>query len=341
MVSYDLIVIGSGTAAQVAVGRVRAAGWSVVVIDHRPFGGTCALRGCDPKKMLVSGEEAIDAAARMAGRGVTGAVAIDWPQLIAFKRTFTDPVPGKQARRYAELGVEALQGAARFVDPETIEVDGRRLTTRHVLIATGARPVPLGVPGEELVATSDEFMELPGLPRRIVLIGGGYVAAEFSHLAARGGAEVTILQRAPRLLPRFDPDLVDWLTPRFVDLGIRIETGATVTRVEKHVDGLTVHVVRRGGPDLAVDADLVVHAAGRGPDLDALDLAAGEVAVNDGACSSMRTCRARPTRASTPPATRPASGRRSRRFRATTRRSSPPTCSVSGSIRRTIGVCPA
>ena len=282
MVSYDLIVIGSGTAAQVAVGRVRAAGWSVVVIDHRPFGGTCALRGCDPKKMLVSGEEAIDAAARMAGRGVTGAVAIDWPQLIAFKRTFTDPVPGKQARRYAELGVEALQGAARFVDPETIEVDGRRLTTRHVLIATGARPVPLGVPGEELVATSDEFMELPGLPRRIVLIGGGYVAAEFSHLAARGGAEVTILQRAPRLLPRFDPDLVDWLTPRFVDLGIRIETGATVTRVEKHMDGLTVHVVRRGGPDLAVDADLVVHAAGRGPDLDALDLAAGEVAVNDG-----------------------------------------------------------
>ena len=97
MAGYDLIVIGSGTAAQVAVGRVRAAGWSVAVIDHRPFGGTCALRGCDPKKMLVSGEEALDAAARMAGHGVEGALAIDWPGLMAFKRTFTDPIPAKQA----------------------------------------------------------------------------------------------------------------------------------------------------------------------------------------------------------------------------------------------------
>ncbi|MBB6125862.1 FAD-dependent oxidoreductase, partial [Sphingobium subterraneum] len=88
MAHYDLIVIGSGTAAQVAIGQVRAAGWSVAVIDHRPFGGTCALRGCDPKKMLVSGEEAIDAAARMAGHGVGGDLAIDWPSLMAFKRSF-------------------------------------------------------------------------------------------------------------------------------------------------------------------------------------------------------------------------------------------------------------
>ena len=101
MDSYDLIVIGSGTAAQVAVAKVRAAGWSVAVIDHRPFGGTCALRGCDPKKMLVSGEEAIDAARRMAGHGVEGALAIDWPGLMAFKRTFTDPIPAKQEQHYA------------------------------------------------------------------------------------------------------------------------------------------------------------------------------------------------------------------------------------------------
>ncbi|MCE3590117.1 NAD(P)/FAD-dependent oxidoreductase, partial [Escherichia coli] len=86
MASYDLIVIGSGTAAQVAVGRVRAAGWSVAVIDHRPFGGTCALRGCDPKRMLVSGEEAIDAPRRIARHGVDGTLAIDWPNLMAYKR---------------------------------------------------------------------------------------------------------------------------------------------------------------------------------------------------------------------------------------------------------------
>ena len=282
MISYDLIVIGSGTAAQVAVAKVRAAGWSVAVIDHRPFGGTCALRGCDPKKMLVSGEEAIDAARRMAGHGVEGALTIDWPALMAFKRTFTDPIPAKQEHRYAELGVDAFQGLAHFVGPDTIEVDGRTLQARHVLIATGARPVPLGIPGEEQVSTSDDFLELDSLPRRIVLIGGGYVAAEFSHLAARAGAEVTILQRAPRLLPQFDPDLVGWLMPRFYELGIAVETGATVTRVERGQGGLLVHASRPGAPDLSVAADLVVHAAGRGPDLETLDLAAGEVAVQDG-----------------------------------------------------------
>lgn len=282
MASYDLIVIGSGTAAQVAVGRIRAAGWSVAVIDHRPFGGTCALRGCDPKRMLVSGEEAIDAARRMARHGVDGTLAIDWPDLMAFKRTFTDPIPAKQAHRYAELGVDALHGVARFAGPDTIVVEGRTLRARHILIASGARPVPLGIPGEDLVSTSDAFLELQALPRRIVLIGGGYVAAEFSHLAARAGAEVTILQRAERLLPHFDPDLVGWLTPRFEALGIRVETGATVTRVERSGSGLLVHAERQGEPDLSVAADLVVHAAGRGPDLKALDLSAGEVAVQDG-----------------------------------------------------------
>lgn len=283
MTSYDLIVIGSGTAAQVAIGRIRAAGWSIAAIDHRPFGGTCALRGCDPKKMLVSGEEAIDAAARMSGRGVDGALAIEWPDLIAFKRSFTDPIPAKQERRYPELGVDAFHGLARFAAPDSVVVGGQTLRARHLLIAAGARPVPLNIPGEDLVITSDTFLELQAFPRRIVLIGGGYIAAEFSHLAARAGAEVTILQRPARLLPHFDPDLVGWLTPRFEALGIRIETGATVTRVEGSDGALMVHASRQGGPDLRVAADLVVHAAGRGAaDLDALNLSAGQVAAKDG-----------------------------------------------------------
>ena len=110
---YDLIVIGSGTAAQVAIARVRKRGWRVAVIDHRPFGGTCALRGCDPKKMLVSGEEAIDAARRMKSHGLDGEVRIDWPSLMAFKHSFTDPIPAKQARHYSDLGVDAYQGPDR------------------------------------------------------------------------------------------------------------------------------------------------------------------------------------------------------------------------------------
>src|SRR5947209_9159901 len=102
MDAYDLVVIGTGTAAQAASGRVRKAGRSVAVIDHRPFGGTCALRGCDPKKMLVSGAEAVDLARRMHRHGVAGELHIDWKDLIAFKRTFTDPVASRREESFAE-----------------------------------------------------------------------------------------------------------------------------------------------------------------------------------------------------------------------------------------------
>src|SRR2546426_12725730 len=111
---YDLVIVGTGTAAMVAAMRVRAAGWSVAVIDFRPFGGTCALRGCDPKKMLVSGAEAIDFASRMRGHGVAGAINIDWPDLIAFKRTFTDSVPAKHERMYAAKAFVTWMGQAGF-----------------------------------------------------------------------------------------------------------------------------------------------------------------------------------------------------------------------------------
>ncbi|WP_428392676.1 dihydrolipoyl dehydrogenase family protein [Lichenicoccus sp.] len=279
--AYDLVVIGSGTAAQVASARVREAGWTVAVIDQLPFGGTCALRGCDPKKMLVSGEEALDAIRRMRGHGVEGDARIAWPELMAFKRGFTDPLPGKQERRHAGRGVATLHGVARFTGPDTVAVGGRDLRAGHVLIATGGRPAPLGVPGEEHVVTSDAFLERDALPRRIVFIGGGYIAAEFSHLAARVGAEVTVLQRGTRMLPRFDADLVGWLMESFAALGIEVRTGTTVTQVEQAADGFLVHATADAQP-LRVAADLVVHAAGRIPALDALDLAAAGVGVTQG-----------------------------------------------------------
>jgi glutathione reductase (NADPH) len=281
MKTYDLVVIGSGTAAQVASARLRKAGRTVAVVDHRSFGGTCALRGCDPKKMLVSGAEAIDAAHRMQGHGVTGELRINWPELIAFKRSFTDPVPQKQETRYAEQGIDAFHGLARFISPDAVTVAGQELNARHILIATGARPVPLRLPGAENIITSDRFLELESLPQRIVLVGGGYIAAEFSHTGARAGAQVTVIQRGDRMLPHFDPDLVGWLVAKFTELGIDVRTQATVARIEQTADGFLVHADGALGKQ-AVAADLVVHAAGREPDLEELDLAAGHVAVSKG-----------------------------------------------------------
>lgn len=279
MKAYDLVVIGSGTAAQVASARVRKAGRTVAVVDHRPFGGTCALRGCDPKKMLISGAETIDAAHRMQGRGVAGELRISWPELIAFKRTFTDPVPQKQEAHYAAQGIDAFHGIARFTGLDAVCVAGQELKAGHLVIATGARPVPLRFDGAEHIITSDQFLELESLPRRIALIGGGYIAAEFSHIAARAGAQVTVFQRADRMLPRFDPDLVGWLMLKFAELGIDVRPRSTVERVEQTANGLLLHADGTHGKQ-TVAADLVVHAAGREPDLDALDLTAAQVTVS-------------------------------------------------------------
>ena len=281
MKTYDLVVIGSGTAAQVASARVRRAGRTIAVVDHRPFGGTCALRGCDPKKMLISGAEAIDAARRMRGNGVTGELRISWPELVAFKRTFTDPVPQKHEAHYAARGIDVFHGLARFTGSDAVSAVGRELKARHILIATGARPVPLRIPGAEHVIASDRFLELESLPRRIVLIGGGYIAAEFSHIAAHAGAQVTVFQRGDHMLPHFDRELVSWLMAKFTELGIDVRTRATVARVEQAANGFLVHANGALGKQ-AVAADLVVHAAGREPDLEELDLTAGQVAVSKG-----------------------------------------------------------
>jgi glutathione reductase (NADPH) len=226
--------------------------------------------------VLVGGTEAVDMARRMSGRGVDGDVRIDWPDLIAFKRGFTEPRPQALEKEYADSGIDAYHGHASFMDRETLQLDGETLKSRYFLIASGARPAPLGFPGEEHLITNEEFLELEKLPRRIVLIGGGYIAAEFSHIGARAGAKVTVLQRGERMLKAFDPDLVGWLMEKFTELGIDVRTRTAVEAVEKKDSGYIVKARSRDGP-VAVETDLVVHAGGRIPDIDALNLDAAGV----------------------------------------------------------------
>lgn len=279
--SYDLVVIGTGTAAMVAAMRVRRKGWTVAVADVRPFGGTCALRGCDPKKVLVGGAAAMDHARRMRGKGIAGDVHIAWRDLITFKRSFTDPVPKQREDMYAAKGIDAWHGGARFTGHNSIDVDGAVLAGRYILIAAGAEPVKLDIPGEEHLVTSEQFLELNGLPARIVLVGGGYIAAEFSHIAARAGARVTILQRGERMLTHFDPDLVGWLMESFRAIGVDVRTRTNVEAIEKRG---TLFRVRAdsGTQKLEFEADLVIHAAGRAPALAPLDLDAAGIETDNG-----------------------------------------------------------
>ncbi len=282
---YDLAVIGTGTAAMGVSSRVRAAGWRVAVVDSRPFGGTCALRGCDPKKMLIAGASAVDLVRRMRGKGVAGDARIEWAELMAFKRSFTDPVPGKNEARFAEKGIDAFHGRARFAGPNELEVEGAdrtlRLRARRIVIASGAEPIRLGIPGEEFLVDNETFLALESIPARIAMVGGGYVAAEFSRVAAAAGARVTILQHGPRMLQNFEPELVDWLTEAFLERSIDVRLGFAVDRVERTADGYRVHG-STDGQAASVDADLVAHAAGRAPRLDELGLDAAGVDTQGG-----------------------------------------------------------
>lgn len=282
MKSYDLVVIGSGTAASVAANRCRATGWRVAVIDHLPYGGTCALRGCDPKKVLVGAAEAIDHARRMRGKGVASAeVSIDWRALMAFKRGFTAPVPEMMEKSFAKKGIDTYHGRARFRSEHSVEVGSEVLESRFVLIAAGAVPAKLGVPGEEHLVSSTEFLELKELPKRIVLVGGGYIAAEFSHIAARAGSKVTVLQRAERMLKAFDPDVVGWLMEKSRDIAIDVSLKTRVERIERRPLGFAVHASVDSRLE-AFDADLVVHAAGRVPELEPLELSAASIDTEQG-----------------------------------------------------------
>jgi glutathione reductase (NADPH) len=273
---YDLVVIGTGVTAAVAT-RCREAGWSVAVVDRRPFGGTCALRGCVPKKILVGAADAVQGALDLTGKGVpAGPLAIDWPELIRFKRSLIGSTTERTEQAWARIGVEQFHGRARFVGPTTLALGGDRLTGRRVLIAAGAEPAPLRFPGAERLTTSDGFLDLDRLPPRVLFVGGGYVSFEFAHVAARAGAEVTVLHRGPRPLEAFDPDLVDMLIGRTRELGIRVELGIAVNGVEARGTGLVVRGEQQGR-ERSFETDLAVHGAGRVPELDDLDLDAAGV----------------------------------------------------------------
>ncbi len=269
---FDVVVVGTGVAASTVASSCRQAGWQVAVVDSRPFGGTCALRGCDPKKVLVGASEVIDWAARMKGKGVeSSALRVAWPELIRFKRSFTDPVPEQREKGFAEAQIAAFHGRARFTGPTVLEVGGGALEARYFVIAAGRKPANLNIPGENLLTTSDQFMELDFLPRRIGFVGGGYISFEFAHIAAHAGVQTTLLHRDSRPLAGFDPDLVDLLVQQTRDLGVDVQLDTVVESIEKTSKGLTVHAAA-AGKKYSVEVDMAVHGAGRVPDIEDLRL---------------------------------------------------------------------
>jgi len=214
----------------------------------------------------------------MKGQGIRAeAVCIDWQELMRFKRSFTEPVPKKQEEGFAKAGIATFHGRARFVGPSSLQVNDDVLEGRYVVIAAGQKPADLKIPGAEHLTTSERFLELDELPKRILFIGGGYIAFEFAHVAVRAGAQVTIAHRGPRPLPRFDPDLVDQLVKSSRELAVDVQLGTEVMGVEKRSGQLVVRA-SASGQQRTFEADMVVHAAGRVAEIDDMNLDAAGVA---------------------------------------------------------------
>jgi glutathione reductase (NADPH) len=280
--TYDLIVVGAGMAGVGAANKCASQRWKVAIVDELPYGGTCALRGCDPKKILRRGAEVIESARLMDGKGIdVDGLRINWADLMAHKRGFTDPMPQNLEAGLARNGVDTLHGTARFETGHRLVVDDVAYESRRFLIATGASPRPLEFPGHEQLIDSTDFLELEDLPRRVLFVGGGFVSFEFAHIAARAGARAVIIDRGVRPLKGFDADLVDLLVARSAEVGIEVRSQTTVTSVEATGSAYRVTLDTAGAP-AEFEVDLVVHGAGRSPELARLGLGGAGVAYGPG-----------------------------------------------------------
>ncbi|GAB3529350.1 dihydrolipoyl dehydrogenase family protein [Arthrobacter monumenti] len=275
--TYDLLVIGAGMAGVAAATKTASKGWRVGIVDALPYGGTCALRGCDPKKILRRGAEVVDAARLMRGKGIdSGGLCINWGDLMQHKHGFTDPVPQNMEEDLRAHGVETLHGTATFTGPAQLDVAGTSYAASKILIATGASPRPLNFPGHEHLIDSSDFLNLEALPPRIVFVGGGFISFEFAHIAARAGSMPVILDRGANPLKAFDTDLVELLIKRGSEAGVEVQRRTSVTGITQTSSGYTIHTDTAGTP-ASLQADLIVHGAGRVSELARLDLEAGDV----------------------------------------------------------------
>jgi glutathione reductase (NADPH) len=279
---YDLFVIGAGSGG-VRASRIAAGfGARVAVAEDHRLGGTCVIRGCVPKKLLVYASHFHEDFEDAAGFGWTvGPARFSWPSLIAAKNREISRLEVIYARLLENAGANVLRGRATVVDAHTVEMEGRRITAANILVATGGWPNMPQIPGVEHCITSNEALELPELPRRIVIVGGGYIAVEFAGIFAGLGAEVCLSYRGEQILRGFDDDVRRHLAGEITKKGVRVLLGSQVTAVARGSGVDLAASITEGGMTRILDCDAVMFCTGRSPNTRGLGLEQAGVALDD------------------------------------------------------------
>ena len=277
---YDYLAIGGGSGGIASVNRAAMYGKKCALIEAKALGGTCVNVGCVPKKVMWHGAQIAEAMHRYAADyGFDVDVKqFDFQQLIASREAYIDRIHQSYERVLGNNKVDVIQGFARFVDAHTVEVNGEQITADHILIATGGYPTRPAIPGAEYGIDSDGFFALRELPKRVAVVGAGYIAVEIAGVMHALGAETHLVVRKHAPLRSFDPMLVDTLLEVIKTEGPELHTQAVPQRVEKHADGsLTLHL--EDGRSLHVDC--LIWAIGRKPATDRLNLDASGVELDD------------------------------------------------------------
>ncbi len=284
---YDLIAVGGGS------GGVRAArfaasrhGVKAAVIESTRIGGTCVMRGCVPKKLLVHGARFADDFEDARGYGWTpGRPAFDWSALIRNKDAELERLEGVYHRLLREAGVDEITGRGRLIDNHTVEVNGARLTARYIILCMGGWPHLPDIPGVEHVITSNEALDLPELPQRIVIAGGGYIAVEFAGIFNALGSEVHLVIRGDQILRGFDSDVRLALRGEMEKRGVWIHSERRISSIEPLARGgysLRLDPARTPQTDgTALETDRVMYATGRRPNTGNAGLEEAGVALNE------------------------------------------------------------
>jgi glutathione reductase (NADPH) len=269
---FDLVTLGAGSGGVAASRRAGSYGAKVAICESVRVGGTCVLRGCVPKKLLVYGSHFAEELEDARGFGWTiGESTLDWGKLIDAKDRELDRLNAIYVRMLRDAGVRVLDGRGTIVDPHTVDVAGERFTAKHILLATGGWPVMPQIPGIEHAISSNEALDLKALPRRLVIVGGGYIAVELAGVFHAAGAHVQILLRGDSILRGFDQDIRSTLREQMTKRGIAIRCETVVRSLEREPNGSLS--VRLAGGEM-IEADVVLYATGRAPNTQNLGLEA-------------------------------------------------------------------